>query len=124
MQKTHVGQSEDVSKSFRRDIYLQGLLLSKAHPFARRPDRARRYVLRFTRSVLEPVGAAMDAAKLDGDLAAAYRAAMEAVQEAEKGDEDFDTIICGPWMTTWPLVHHNRHVERFLETNTKPLASA
>ena len=63
-------------------------------------------------------------AHLRGDDSQAGRAAMEAVQEAEKGDEDFDTIICGPWMTTWPLVHHNRHVERFLETNTKPLASA
>ena len=27
-------------------------------------------------------------------------------------EEDLDTTIAGPWMRTWPLLHHNRHTAR------------
>ena len=23
--------------------------------------------------------------------------------------DEFDTTISGPWMTAWPITHHNRH---------------
>jgi len=26
----------------------------------------------------------------------------------------FDTVIAGPWMARWAIVHHNRHVNRYL----------
>ncbi len=38
------------------------------------------------------------------------------VQEAVAASGDpFDTVIAGPWMGRWPIIHHNRHVDRYLK---------
>jgi hypothetical protein len=47
--------------------------------------------------------------------------ALEAVAKAEAptpalpGSDPFDTIIAGPWMARWPVVHVNRHTKRHEE---------
>jgi hypothetical protein len=42
----------------------------------------------------------------------------EQIPELKERQEDdpFDTTISGPWMHSWPIVHHNRHTVN-LQTN-------
>lgn len=39
--------------------------------------------------------------------------------QAQEAADPFDTVIAGPWMNRWEIVHHNRHVDRFLSQDNK-----
>jgi hypothetical protein len=36
--------------------------------------------------------------------------------DSDVAGNPFDTVIAGPWMGRWEIVHHNKHVDRFLES--------
>ena len=39
-------------------------------------------------------------------------------------EDPFDTIIAGPWMKKWDIVHMNKHVERYLRDEGLPLPAS
>ena len=45
---------------------------------------------------------------------------MDAIPELQQRNRDdpFDTTISGPWMKTWPIIHHNRHTNNFKNNST------
>ena len=61
--------------------------------------------------------AAVEALRADGgSRAQEARAAVDAAHaQGDGGDDELDTTIAGPWMAQWPLVHHNRHTQAFLD---------
>ena len=43
--------------------------------------------------------------------------------DAASDPSAFDTVIAGPWMGRWEIVHHNKHTARYLENQAKGTGS-
>jgi hypothetical protein len=66
--------------------------------------------------------AAKDASSASAAATATATAAPSSSSSAAKSEtkevesSKFDTVIAGPWMGRWGIVHHNKHVDRFLSS--------
>jgi hypothetical protein len=60
--------------------------------------------------------AANIAVAVEAEAAAKAEAEAKAASDGGQGGaaDPFDTVIAGPWMARWDLVHHNKHVDRFV----------
>jgi hypothetical protein len=52
-------------------------------------------------------------AELDATMETAAAAAAGGDDGESKADEEFSTVIVGPWMKRWKMVNHNRHTDAF-----------
>ena len=44
------------------------------------------------------------------------RNALQRQEASTDAADPFDTTIHGPWMSTWPITHRNRHVDAHLSS--------
>jgi hypothetical protein len=68
------------------------------------------------------VKAVQRTAEEDAAVSAAAGGGAPAAAEDPSADP-FDTVIAGPWMNRWEIVHHNKHVDRFLANQAKGVGS-
>lgn len=74
-----------------------------------------RQALQLQAALAEPHVADAIARAIALDAPTATGVLVEAKTDSDGGsDAKFDTVIAGPWMARWNIVHHNRHVDRYL----------
>ncbi|XP_048585693.1 phytanoyl-CoA dioxygenase-like [Nematostella vectensis] len=45
---------------------------------------------------------------------------QEKISEEQAKEDRFSTVVAGPWMSNWEIVHHNKHSDAWLAIRDKP----